>query len=629
MEKSLPAPELPENCVGVLDAGGQYKHDIVQQVKRLGYYAVAMPLETAPDVLEPCGAIIISGGPQSVHKSQARQVHKYIRQLDKPQLGICYGMQLINYANGGKVTTISKREDGFTNITIDPTSAIFDGLESEQTVLMSHGDSITKLAPGFRSIANSDGIVAGIASVENPIVGLQFHPEVATINGPQMLENFLTKIARLESNYSYTIEEVTQDITREIQDTVADKEVLAFVSGGVDSTVLACLLERSLEPEQLHLVYVDTGFMREGETQLITDQLRSVGLGVHVYNACGLFLNATTVIDGQRTPPLHQVTDPEIKRVIIGDTFMTVQERMSKILGLDKKSYLLAQGTLHTDLIESGSEHAGNAADTIKSHHNDTPLVRELRNQGRVVEPLQHLQKDDVRAIGKHLKLPSDIVNKPPFPGPGLAIRVICADEQTAETTNTARTHEQLEAFNQDTITATLLPVKTVGVQGDNRSYSHLVALSGEQNWPELIRLANEIPRTVHGVNRVVYVFGEKLSEVVTDTTPTHLNQETLSLARQADHIGNTILNKHGLDTKFSQVPFVVFPVPFDKPGNRSLAIRTFNTDNFKTGFAAEPGRDIDINVLDELVTELQKIPGISRVAYDLTSKPPATTEWE
>jgi GMP synthase (glutamine-hydrolysing) len=629
----LRKPEMPtaREVVYILDGGAQYALDIEQQLKRQGFYAERVPFETPLENLQDSRAVILSGGPESVYDPEAPGCDPRLlepRDDRPPVLGICYGAQLINHARGGSVVRLEEEEYGTTAITIDSNSVLFRGLALDQEALMSHGDTMVELAPGFEVVARSGDMVAAIANPDERLYGFQFHPEVSTAEGPAMLRNFLQNVAGMEANYTYTYEEFVEDAVQEVREQADGHQVLAFISGGVDSAALAALLEKALPSEQLFLIYVNNGFMRQGESEYVQKTLAGAGIQVQVFDGTDMFLTGNTVINGVETPPLYQVTDPEIKRKIIGDIFIKVQERMGAELGLDTDNFKLAMGTLYTDLIESGSKHASDKAAVIKSHHNDTELVRRLREAGRVIEPWRYLQKDDVRAVGKLLGLPAEIYERQPFPGPGLAIRAICAERPYIPPDFDLVT-DRLSAFDMPEITTCLLPVQTVGVQGDHRTYGHLAGLSGKMDWPELIQLARTIPRQIRSINRVVYLFGGPVSGGLDQITPTHLTPDVIEQLRAVDAIVNQRLKQHGLDRSISQVPVVSFPVPFGEPGARSIGIRTIMTPNFKTGDIAVPGKDFPEEVLLDIVHEITKIPGIARIAYDLTSKPPATTEWE
>jgi GMP synthase (glutamine-hydrolysing) len=618
-----------EHRVAILDAGAQYGKVIDRRVRNLMVQSDLLPIETPYTELEKYDALIISGGPISVYAPGAPHPDPRTLRSGKPILGICYGLQLINYTFGGTVERKKTREDGQFLIDIAPEIKLFDGLAAKQSVLLTHGDSLDEVAPGFTVTGTSGDIVAAIADEHRRIYGVQFHPEVdLTEHGEQMISNFLFKVAGLAP--SYTTEDKLEHAITHIRETVGDRQVLSFVSGGVDSTVCSALLGLALPPEQVHAVHIDTGFMRANESETVKEALATVGIDLHVVNAAHDFYTATTVIGGKKTSPLQEVTDPQVKRTIIGDAFMQIMGQVMTELKLDPENTVLAQGTLRPDLIESASHLASGKASVIKTHHNDTPLVRELRAKGRVVEPLQHLHKDEVRKLGESLELPTELVWRQPFPGPGLAVRLLCATEPYS-TPDFKKVHKQLGHFSDKHIAADILPIRSVGVQGDGRTYSYVAALSGEQDWHELFERAREIPKSVHAVNRVVYVFGDKLTGKETDQviTPTLLTVDVLEQLRAADKIVNDILLEHSLQRSLSQVPVISVPVPFGQKGAHAIVLRPFITNDFMTGIAARPGIHLPDFVLEEMIEVLLVIPGVSRVMYDLTSKPPGTTEWE
>lgn len=421
------------------------------------------------------------------------------------------------------------------------------------------------------------------------------------------------------------------------------------------------------------------------------------------------FYHGRTLIKDVETADLNVTTAPEQKRKIIGDTFMRVSEEELRKFGLNPDEVFLAQGTLRPDLIESASSLASVAgsADVIKTHHNDTELVRALRTAGRIIEPLRDLHKDEVRLLGLELNLPPHLIWRQPFPGPGLAVRIICATEPFT-TGQEDRIVQDLSSYGTDKVAVSLLACRTVGVQGDSRSYSSLVGLSSTDpsdplgvspNWHTLFHLAKEIPKRVHGVNRVVYVFGAPLTQSrYSSITPTLLTPDSIEQLQLADEIVNQILVQYGLIKSLSQVPVILFPVDFEQDGEsnkgkRSICIRTFVTNDFMTGVPALPtvdharteaetaaspspmptpspspalatadaftsdlapvatdtsttltvpprGEHVSLSsarfptmplvALQEMVQQIMtRVPGIARVCFDLTCKPPATTEWE
>ncbi|XP_036322057.1 GMP synthase [glutamine-hydrolyzing], partial [Rhagoletis pomonella] len=450
-----------------------------------------------------------------------------------------------------------------------------------------------------------------------------------------------------------------------------------LVSGGVDSTVCAALLRHSLQPNQIIAVHIDNGFMRKGESGKVEKSLRDIGIDPLVKKEAYRFLKGTTQIKrpGQfsivETPMLSQTFNPEEKRKIIGDIFVKITNDIITEMKLKPEDVLLAQGTLRPDLIESASSLVSQNAETIKTHHNDTELIRQLRYSGRVVEPLSDFHKDEVRDLGRDLGLPADLIERQPFPGPGLAIRILCAEEpfiekDYSETQVIAKVitdfhsklqkkhalinrvigstseleQKELKRISSSTkIQATVLPVRSVGVQGDKRTYSYVVGLSSnaEPNWNDLLFLAKLIPRILHNVNRVCFIFGDLVQYQITDITHTTLNNYVLNQLREADAIGNEIIIQAELHRKISQMPIVLIPVHFDRdPTNRtpsccrSIVLRPFLTNDFMTGVPVIPGSiNLPTQVLNNIVHDISKLDGISRVLYDLTSKPPGTTEWE
>ena len=621
-----------EEKIAILDAGAQYGKVIDRRCRELGVQSDLLPLDISAKEIssKKYQTIIISGSSNSVYEKNSLKCDPQIFSLGIPVLGICYGMHLINFFHGGKVAPASLREDGPCIININNKYPIFSGLKSKEQVLMSHGDSVVakNLAPGFEITATSGKLVAGMANPSKKIYALQFHPEVdLTLNGKKIFKNFLYDIVGLKG--SYTADNRQQRAIDYIKKTVGNKKVIVLVSGGVDSTVCAVLLTQAIKAKDIYAIHVDSGFMRKDESAQVEKTLKKAGINVKVVNARQTFYNATFKKDDKLIGPLKEVTHPEDKRLIIGNTFMRIADQAVKDLKLDFNNIVLAQGTLRPDLIESASETVSKNAAVIKTHHNDTSEVRKLRQMGKVVEPLADYHKDEVRALGTKLGIPDSLVWRQPFPGPGLAIRIICASKPYM-TSDFDKINQALKKFSSPDLKITLLPVQTVGVQGDGRSYSYLAGISGKADWTKLFSLAKEIPKKIRQINRVVYIFGDQIKKPVTTITPTYLQPDVIEQLQNADALVTQFLIKNKLIKKLSQVPVISLPVNFGVDGNRSIAIRPFITNDFMTGQPAVPGTDISKKLLNNLVKDiLKKVPGISRVVYDLTSKPPATTEWE
>lgn len=494
------------DTVAVLDLGSQYSHLIVRRLRELGAYAELLPPETSAQSLEGYAAIVLSGGPQNLSESDALRVDSSLFELGKPILGICYGMQLIADELGGVVERKDDHEYGSTEVETFDSVLFKDGGKKEKT-WMSHGDQVTEVPDGFSVTGKSDASpIAAIENVEKNIFALQFHPEVShTENGTHILENFLNhaKVARNWKLDEAWIESAVQKIRTQ----VGDKKALCALSGGVDSAVAAYLVHRAIG-DQLTCVYVDTGLMRLRETEGIEEAFSTLeGLTLHVAHKEDEFLKK-----------LAGVTDPEEKRKRIGETFIRVFEEEAKKLGSIE---FLVQGTLYTDVITSGVSIGGKAA-KIKSHHNVGGLPEDM--QFELVEPLRDLYKDEVRSLGRALGVPESIITRQPFPGPGLAVRII--GEVTKERLDMLRKADAI--FREEMLSsgaaedaqqyfAVLPNIRSVGVQGDARTYGHPIILRAVStndfmtaDWTRidhetLARISNRITNEVEGVNRVAY----------------------------------------------------------------------------------------------------------------------------
>ncbi|MDY7029814.1 MAG: glutamine-hydrolyzing GMP synthase, partial [Spirochaetota bacterium] len=399
----------------ILDFGGQTTQLIGRRIRDIGVYTDIYPADTVltPELLKETKGIILSGSPYSVNDADPPWPDESVFDCGLPLLGICFGTQAMMKHFGGQVTSLPTREYGRAGVVFKKYSHLFEGVPEHFASWMSHGDSIDRLAPGFDIVAESEnGIPAAVEAAELPFFGLQFHPEVSHCEyGNRILENFAVNICGAAK--SWTMDRYIEDTLEEIRARVGSNKVLLLISGGVDSTVVAGLLLQALPPDQVHLLHIDTGLMRKNESSKVIRDLEQLGAShVHFVDASQEFLSA-----------LQGVDDPEKKREIIGDLFITIQEREVKRINV--KDAYLAQGTLYTDLIESGKG-VGKKAHVIKSHHNvRSPLVEEKRARGLIVEPLDRIYKDEVRRVGRIIGISEEVVARHPFPGPGLAVRIL------------------------------------------------------------------------------------------------------------------------------------------------------------------------------------------------------------
>ncbi|MCP4668655.1 MAG: glutamine-hydrolyzing GMP synthase [Deltaproteobacteria bacterium] len=499
----------------ILDFGSQYTQLIARRVRENKVYCEIHPFNLDLEKIQafsPTG-VILSGGPASIYDGDAPMPHRGVLDLNAPILGICYGMQLITHMLGGVVAGAADREYGNATITIQDDRDLFHGLGKEggQTVWMSHGDRIDGMPEGFEVLAGSkNSPIAAMADAGRRCFGVQFHPEVAhTPEGARIMRNFLFRICGCEP--SWTMTSFVRRTIKDLREKVGQDRVICGLSGGVDSSVTAVLLHRAVG-EKLSCILVDNGLLRKGEAREVMDLFEGhYGMDLHLVDASEHFLNR-----------LQGVTDPEEKRKIIGREFIAFFEKKARELG---KARYLAQGTLYPDVIESVSFKGPSA--TIKSHHNvgGLPDVMNLD----LIEPLRELFKDEVREVGVELDLPRELVMRQPFPGPGLAVRILghvtrerleilrSADVIVLEEIRKAGLYEKVwQSF------AVLLPVRTVGVMGDERTYENVIAVRSVDSldamtadWSKipyeiLGRISNRIINSVKGVNRVVYDISSK-----------------------------------------------------------------------------------------------------------------------
>ncbi len=507
-------PPRARDVMLILDFGSQYTQLIARRIRENKVFSRIVPYNITLEEIQEINpkGIILSGGPLSVYDKGAPLPDKNLFKSNKPILGICYGMQAITHMLGGTVEKSKSREFGRAELFVDSNKDLFANLPTNLTCWMSHGDSIKKLPPGFVKISHTlSAPVAAFANRAKNIFGVQFHPEVVhTQRGNQVLVNFLFQICGCLPRW--TMDKFINAANKQIKETVLNKKVVLGLSGGVDSAVAAMLIHEAIG-KNLHCIFVDNGLLRKNEVSTVEKTFKGhFKLNLHVVDAQTRFLNR-----------LKGITDPEQKRKIIGDEFVKVfQEAAHKLKGVE----FLGQGTLYPDVIESFSPIGGPSA-VIKSHHNVGGLPKNMKL--KLVEPLRDLFKDEVRVIGKVLQIPENILKRQPFPGPGLAIRILGevtkerleilreADERVLEEIKKANLYNEIwQSF------AVLLPIKTVGVMGDQRTYENVIAIrcvssidGMTADWVQLPyeilgKISNRIINEVAGVNRVVYDVSSK-----------------------------------------------------------------------------------------------------------------------
>jgi len=517
----------------ILDFGSQTTQLIGRRIRDLGVYTeiVSGDAKLNPQILnDSVKGIILSGSPESVNGAGAAP-DKKVYDCGLPLLGICYGLQRMTHDLGGKVAPLAKMEYGRIEVKIrnretesSVLSSFLKGFKDSFTAWMSHGDTITQLASGFKEYGiSATGYPAVVAHEQKQWFGLQFHPEVTHCEGgDDILSAFIFDVCRC--NAAWSMENYIEELKLSLKERAGNNPVLLLISGGVDSTVAGAALLKTLKSEQVHLMYMDTGLMRKNETAIVRASLEKLGArNLHIIHCEDEFLSA-----------LKNKTEPEEKRRIIGDLFITIQEREVSRLKLPD-SYLLAQGTLYTDLIESG-QGVGKKAHVIKSHHNvASPLVDAKRKAGKIIEPLDKLYKDEVRKLGRYLGVDDEVVRRHPFPGPGLAVRII--GEVTKEKCDILREADAIyieelkRRANPAGISlydeiwqafAVLLPIRSVGVAGDVRKYGWVLALRAITSadgmtadvYPfetrDLLEISTRITNSVKEIGRVTYDISSK-----------------------------------------------------------------------------------------------------------------------
>ena len=556
---------------------------------------------TSAASLRGAAGIIVSGGPQSVYAQNSVQPDDAIFDLGVPILGICYGQQWVAHALGGTVQSGKTKEYGRTHVTVKNGGGfLLSDTTTHFTAWMSHGDEVTVLPEGFVATASSkDCMVAAMENVARRIYCVQFHIEVAHTEGGT---DILTKFVSHCSPAAWSLHGYSQRISEEIEREAAGNNVFMLVSGGVDSTVAFVLLNRVLGTSRVRGLLVDTGLMRKDEVRQIVDALEERGIhNLSTYDASDLFF--------QR---LQGMSDPEEKRKVIGDTFLDVQASVEESMSLDG-TWLLGQGTIYPDTIETGGT---THSDHIKTHHNRVPVIQKMIEEGRVIEPLKDLYKDEVRILGTELGLPRALVWRHPFPGPGLGVRILCTRSEAISPHDPVRGIPHPHA---------VLPIQSVGVQGDGRTYRQAIVLFDEARHPARAHWdsATHIPNTHPAFNRVLFCLSH--SHPISFYSHTaFVTRERADLLRECDAIVHDALLASDLYDDIWQFPVVLLPVG-SMPRGQTIVLRPVHSEEAMTASAV----DMPPSVLSSITEKIMAIEGIDAVFLDLTSKPPATIEWE
>lgn len=605
----------------VLDFGGQYAHLIARRIRNLGYYSeLALPEVSVDKLTDVCG-IILSGSPSSVYNTSRPQFNKEILLLGVPILGLCYGHQFLLEEFGGKVGKAKVGEFGFAELNLVKQSSVFNDISFPTQVWMSHMDEVVDLPEGFEVIGSTkDCNNAAVQNLNKNIFSLQFHAEVKdTIAGNTFLENFI-KICQMEKNWDSSM--VYKSIKERILKEVGDRKVLLFLSGGVDSSVTFALLSKILGEERVLGLYINNGFMRKNETEKISARYQdNEYTNFMVEDAEKTFLDA-----------VYKMTDPQDKRKMIGETFLTVRDEVVNRLQLDEDEWLLAQGTLYPDIIESGGT---THSHVIKTHHNRVEGIKQLLEKGLIIEPLKELYKDEVRLLGKELGLPDEMIYRHPFPGPGISINLLCSTGKL-EDTDTKKFSETVAALKSLDLSHIIpeipyelsaLPVKSVGVQGDLRTYNFPAVFMYEKqdvasiNWDNLDKISSHITNNNENVNRVVLKLYENVS---CELLEAYCTKDRLDMIREVDAIVLEELRNHDLYNKIFQHLTISLPYASSQKAC-SIVLRPVISEDVMTARFAK----LDPKILLIIINRIKKLDFIDALYYDITNKPPATFGWE
>lgn len=618
----------------VLDFGSQYAHLIAKRFRMMGYYSeIALP-SAGLETFKNAKGIVLSGGPSSIYDKNAPEFNSEILKLDIPILGLCYGHYVLQTGYNGKAQKALVGEFGFATLELNQNvkCPLFEEIASPQQVWMSHQDAVVKPGDGFETVGSTkDCEFAALQNLEKKRFSLQFHCEVKdTPCGNKILENF-AKFCGMEKNWDQ--DTVLNHIIDSIKNQADDKNVLLFLSGGVDSTVAFALLNKALGQKRVLGLHIDNGFMRKNESKKVEEAYKNHGFSNFIVeDASKTFLKA-----------VENLTDPQKKRMAIGENFITVRNEVVAKQKFDENKWLLAQGTLYPDIIESGGTKNSNV---IKTHHNRVDGIQKLIEKGLIIEPLKDLYKDEVRAIGKKLGLEDELVMRHPFPGPGLSINVLCSngtmtdnDKEEFKKAQEEISKVQLEMFCEkcsENLEKYILPVKSVGVQGDFRTYRFpsVISFAKTENgfyhlpkkWEKLEAASSQITNSASFINRAIIRLWQNPSvkDEALKLQEGYCTKDRLDQTRDADDIVLTALHKSGWYNKIFQ--HLTINLPYASSKERcSFVLRPLCSEDVMTARFAQ----LPQNLLMDIVHEISKLPYVDAIFFDLTNKPPATFGWE
>lgn len=626
---------MARSKIVVLDFGSQYAHLIAKRFRMLGFYSeIALP-STDLSAFENAKGIVFSGGPSSVYEENVPEFNEEILSLDLPILGLCYGHQLISKSYGGKVGKAEVGEFGFAQLNLNPqvNSPLFEGIEPSQQVWMSHQDGVLEIPEGFEVVGSTkDCPAAALQNLSKKRFSLQCHCEVKdTPCGNQIFENF-ARFCGMEKNWDQ--DTVLQVILQQIKDHAKDRNVLLFLSGGVDSTITFALLNKALGQDKVLGLHIDNGFMRKNESANVADAYKKFGFNNFIVeDASESFLKA-----------ISGLTDPQKKRMAVGENFITVRNEVVEKQHLDENQWLLAQGTLYPDIIESGGT---KNSKTIKTHHNRVAGIQALIEKGLIIEPIRDLYKDEVRAIGKKLGLSDELVMRHPFPGPGLSINVLCndgkswssKDDEELKSAKDELNKMELNMFCKDcsaSMTRDVLPVRSVGVQGDFRTYRFPAVLTFKEEGNGFFHVpksrekveeaSSSITNNAKFLNRTVIKLYQNPKVKASDMKlqEGYCEKSRLDQLREVDNIVLTELHNSGWYDKIFQHLTIDLPFAGSKT-HASFVLRPVCSEDVMTARFAWLPQDL----LSTIIKKIADLEFVDALYFDATNKPPATFGWE